>query len=95
MGWPPTQHPTTLKVSTPCWQLLLAQPRRLLLEPPADEPKTKRWPSGVTALCERVKAGFALVAVGLAAYTLLVGNGVGAGESGRRGRWVSVSNPAS
>jgi hypothetical protein len=37
----------------------------------------------------------AAVRLGMAACALLVGNGVGAGESGRRGCWVSVSNPAS
>jgi hypothetical protein len=37
----------------------------------------------------------AAVRLDLAACTLLVGNSVGAGESGRRGCWVSVSNPAS
>jgi hypothetical protein len=62
--------------------------------------QTKRWASGLAACCERVKGACALVVgscswtarLGLAACAFLVGNGVGAGESARRGCWVSVQS---
>jgi len=82
MKWSPTQRPTILKVSTSCWQLLLARHRRLLLEPSGDKPTLAFRPRG------RLRASQG----GLRA---LGRHGVGAGESGWRGCWVSVSNPAS
>jgi hypothetical protein len=36
------EHPT-IKVGTPCWQLLLARHRRLLLKPSADIPTVAFW----------------------------------------------------
>jgi hypothetical protein len=68
-------------VELPCWPLLIARHTRLMLEPSADEPNGDHQ-----ACCERVKGlahswwAAAAVRLGLAACTLLVGNGAGAGE---------------